>query len=334
MTTTRPYEVHLEIFEGPLDLLLFLIKKNDLDIADIPIAQITGEYLGYIDLMRELNLEVAGEFLVVASTLMQIKARALLPPAPGDEESGPDPREELVQKLQEYQKFKSAAAFLNLRAEEFKDVHFRGAPRFKAEEKTLQVSMLDLMSALREILERVPETRGIEAEEFPIEEKMRKILFLLESNPRLPLSEVFADERRRPGVIACFLGLLELIKLQSVMARQDEPFAPIYIIRKEKEASSAEGEAIFSRRPAAAEEAPAEEVPAEAPADEVPVAEVPAAETVAVEVPTAESAVMEAPAAEAAAMEAPAAAEITTTDAATTEPSTTEKAPKLDQEAA
>jgi segregation and condensation protein A len=305
---TRPYEVHLEIFEGPLDLLLFLIKKNDLDIADIPIAQITGEYLGYIDLMRELNLEVAGEFLVVASTLMQIKARSLLPPAPGDEESGPDPREELVQKLQEYQKFKSAAAFLNLRAEEFKDVHFRGAPRFKAEEKTLQVSMLDLMSALREILERVPETRGIEAEEFPIEEKMRKILFLLESNPRLPLSEVFADERRRPGVIACFLGLLELIKLQSVMARQDEPFAPIYIIRKQAEASPAEGEAIFSRRPAAATDAPAAELPVEAPAAEVPAAEAPA---------------MEAAATEAPAMEA-SSAEITTTEIATAEFTTTE----------
>jgi segregation and condensation protein A len=327
MTTTRPYEVHLEIFEGPLDLLLFLIKKNDLDIADIPIAQITGEYLGYLDLMRELNLEVAGEFLVVASTLMQIKARSLLPPAPGDEEAGPDPREELVQKLQEYQKFKSAAAFLNQRAEEFKDVHFRGAPRFKAEEKTLQVSMLDLMSALREILERVPETRGIEAEEFPIEEKMRKILFLLESNPRLPLSEVFSDERRRPGVIACFLGLLELIKLQSVMARQDEPFAPIYIIRKQAEAAPAEGENMLSRRPAATTEVPA----AEASAMEVPAAETAAIEaatdvaTMEVEttdVETMEVQMADAPAIEAATTEAP------TTEAATTETTTTEEPSK------
>ena len=107
------YDVHLELFEGPLDLLLYLIKKSDLEIAEIPIAQITSEYLEYIDLMKELNLDVAGEFLVMASTLMQIKARMLLPSP--EEEEGPDPAEELKARLLEYQKFKEAAKTLSER---------------------------------------------------------------------------------------------------------------------------------------------------------------------------------------------------------------------------
>src|SRR5271154_2575839 len=112
MTTTPGYEVHLEIFEGPLDLLLFLIKKNDLDIYDIPLHEITQEYLSYLDIIKDLNLETAGDFLVMASTLMQIKARTLLPSQEALEEQGPDPRAELISKLLEYQKYKEAAKFL------------------------------------------------------------------------------------------------------------------------------------------------------------------------------------------------------------------------------
>ena len=129
MAIAKDYEVHLEMFEGPLDLLLFLIKKNDLDIYDIPISQITQEYLSYLSLMKDLNLDVAGEFLVLASTLMQVKARTLLPSQDAEEE-GPDPRAELVAKLVEYQKFKEAAKFLDRRAAEFSDVFYRGAPHF------------------------------------------------------------------------------------------------------------------------------------------------------------------------------------------------------------
>ncbi len=237
----KDYEVHLEMFEGPLDLLLFLIKKNDLDIYDIPISQITQEYLSYLDLMKDLNLEVAGEFLVLASTLMQIKARTLLP-SQDSEEEGPDPREELVAKLVEYQKYKEAAKFLEARAERFKDVFYRGSPHFSDEEKTLSIGVFDLLATLREVLDRAEEG-GMEVagEEFPIEDKMRKILHLLESRPYVFFKDIFQDERKRLAILTCFLALLELIKLQKVFARQDGPFAEILIYRKEAPASAEGG---------------------------------------------------------------------------------------------
>jgi segregation and condensation protein A len=249
--SAKPYQVHLELFEGPLDLLLYLIKKNDLEITDIPLSEITKEYLSYLDLMRELNLEVAGEFLVTASTLMQIKARTLLPSQP-DADEGPDPAQELVNKLQEYQKFKSAAGFLSGQADFYKDVYYRGAPKFRSDEKTLDASLFDIMAAVRDALARVPAARGIPAEEYPIEAKMEKILFLLETQPRLPLAELFADERRRGGVLACFLAMLELIKQRKIVARQEKVFGSVYVFKRINEEPAVE----------AAPQAPAEPLPA------------------------------------------------------------------------
>src|SRR6266850_2496253 len=124
-TTPPGNDVRLENFEGPLDLLLFLIRKNDLDIYDIPIADITQEYLSYLDLIKELDLEMAGDFLVMASTLMQIKAQMLLPSPEGEESEGPDPREELINKLLEYQRYKEAASMLSTYNEKAKDVYYR-----------------------------------------------------------------------------------------------------------------------------------------------------------------------------------------------------------------
>src|ERR1700733_13937909 len=127
--TSQQMDVSLDTFEGPLDLLLHLIKKSDLEISNIPIAQITHEYLGYLDLMKDLNLEMAGEFLVMASTLMQIKAQMLLPaPAVSDEDNGPDPRTELMNKLMEYQRFKEAAGVLTIYKEKAKDIYYRHVP--------------------------------------------------------------------------------------------------------------------------------------------------------------------------------------------------------------
>src|SRR5678810_252883 len=120
------HEVHLDIYEGPLDLLLYLIRKNDLSIYDIPISQITSEYLAYIDLMKELKLDMAGEFLVMAASLMQIKARLLLPAPPAEQEEGPDPRAEIINRLLEYQRYKEAAKTLGSRLLSRKDVHYRG----------------------------------------------------------------------------------------------------------------------------------------------------------------------------------------------------------------
>jgi segregation and condensation protein A len=234
--------VHLEIFEGPLDLLLYLIKKNDLDIRNIPVSQITQEYLGYLDLMKQLNLEVAGDFLVMASTLMQIKARSLLPVPRTEEEGeeGPDPRSELVEKLLEYQRFKEAAKALEARAGDFEGIFYRGVPRFAERDKSLNVRIFDLLGTLREILDRA-EDRGrlVVAEEFRIEEKMRKILAMLSERPYVLFREIFQDETLKLGILTCFTGLLELIKVQKVFARQEAPFAEILIYLRQAPAEGA-----------------------------------------------------------------------------------------------
>lgn len=230
----KAYEVHLEVFEGPLDLLLYLIRKDDLDIENIPIAKITTEYLVFLDLMKELNLDVAGDFLVMAATLMQIKAHALLPSQDGPESEGPDPRLELVSKLQEYQKFKEAAGFLQRRADDWSDVFYRGAPAFPERDKALNIRIFDLLTTLSEVLDRAEaEGRVVTGEEYPIEHKMEKILALLSEKPYVTLREIFSGERRRRAIISCFLALLELIKLQRVFGRQEAPFAEILIYRKE-----------------------------------------------------------------------------------------------------
>lgn len=235
----KAYEVELELFEGPLDLLLFLVKKDDLDIHNIPIAHITTEYLAFLDMMKDLNLDVAGEFLVMAATLMAYKSRALLPhqEALVDGEEGPDPAAELAQKLLEYQKFKAASKFLATRSDEMSNVFFRGAPFFEESEKSPNLSLFDLMDHLRVILDNAEDdSREVTAEEFPIEAKMEKILFLLSSKPTIEWEELFADERKRRGIIACFLAMLELAKLQKIFIRQDENFGKIRIFMKEASA--------------------------------------------------------------------------------------------------
>lgn len=228
------YQVSLEMFEGPLDLLLFLIKKDDLDIYNIPISHITHEYLAYLEVIKELNLDLAGDFLVLASTLMAIKAKTLLPSGAQELEEGPDPRAELVAKLVEYQKFKQAAKFLEQRREEFKDFYYRGLPHFEESEKALNISMFDLLSALKDVLDRSEDqSREVVGEEFPIEEKIAKILALIESRPAISWEEIFDGESKRRGIISCFLALLELIKLQKIFIRQEGNFAKIMIYRKE-----------------------------------------------------------------------------------------------------
>lgn len=233
--TEKAYEVALELFEGPLDLLLFLVKKDDLDVHNIPISHITKEYLAYLELMKDMNLDVAGDFLVMAATLMALKSRSLLPSEQnleGDE--GPNPAAELAQKLIEYQKFKGASKFLMGRAEEMDGVFYRGAPHFEEADKSPNVSMFDLMAHLRVILEGAEDadSQAVEGEEFPIEEKMEKIMFLLADRNMIPWEELFVDERKRRGIIACFLAMLELTKLQKIFIRQEGNFGKISIFKK------------------------------------------------------------------------------------------------------
>ncbi|MBI5210365.1 MAG: segregation/condensation protein A [Elusimicrobia bacterium] len=227
------YEVHLEMFEGPLDLLLFLIKKNDLDIYNIPIAQITQEYLGYLDLMKQINLDVAGDFLVLAATLLAIKSRTLLPSQDPEAPEGPDPQAQLVARLLEYKKFKGAAQALETRLERFKDVCYRGEPRFQESEKTLSIGFLELLGALQDILARCEDKHAeLLGEEFPIEEKMAKIMGLLEGRDCVTWNDIYAGERKRRGVISCFLALLELAKLERVSIKQERAFGPIFVHKR------------------------------------------------------------------------------------------------------
>jgi segregation and condensation protein A len=232
--TPQPMDVCLDVFEGPLDLLLHLIKKNDLEISDIPIAQITKEYLGYLELMKDLDLEMAGEFLVMASTLMQIKAHMLLPsPEMSPEDEGPDPRAELVNKLLEYQRFKEAAGLLSVYKEKAKDVYYRNtAPRFEHDDFALRATVLDLLTAFKRVLDQAPREAGqILREEMTIEIKIREVLAILQVQPSMAFEELFSPSSRRIDLIVTFLALLELIRMNQVVAMQSGVFGSIRLYR-------------------------------------------------------------------------------------------------------
>ncbi|MDI6641353.1 MAG: segregation/condensation protein A [Elusimicrobiota bacterium] len=235
-SATMPLDIHLEIFEGPLDLLLFLIRKNDLNIYDIPISQITAEYLEYLELMKELNLDIASEFLVMAATLMQIKSRTLLPQETVEEE-GPDPRAELISKLLEYQKYKLAAEELSKRELSQQGIYYRSAPIFTDEDFFLEVSIFDLIDTFRTVLKQLPtEVKEIIYEEIPIESKIRQILSKLETAKTdkhnrkfINFTDLLMSETTRLSMIVLFLALLELIRLKQVIVRQSRPFGEIRI---------------------------------------------------------------------------------------------------------
>ena len=233
MQNTALMNVHINVFEGPMDLLLHLIKKDNLDVCDINIAEITQQYLDYLNVMKELNLEVAGEFLVMASTLMQIKAKTLLPSqAPTTEDEGPNPANELIAKLVEYQKYKEASKFLDKKLEENKDKFYRAAPIFDNGEKVLNLQLFDLLAAVKRAFERLEERKRIEllkVEEFPIEVKMQKVVDLLKKRTWILLDDIFVGETKKRGIITCFMAILELMKLKNLLARQDEKEGQIRI---------------------------------------------------------------------------------------------------------
>jgi len=225
------YQVKIEIFEGPLDLLLHLIQKDDLEIYDIPISKITSEYLQYLDLLKELNLNVAGEFLVMAATLMQIKSQTLLPvePAQGEEE-GPDPRADLIQKLLEYQKFKEISKILDGKMETQRNIYYRGAPIFEREDQTLEVSLSALLDAFSGVLETArADVREILVEEIPVEVKIREILNVLENRDYVNFSDLFPKNATRRILIITFLALLELIRLKQIRVTQTAVMGEIHI---------------------------------------------------------------------------------------------------------
>jgi segregation and condensation protein A len=234
------YKIQLEKFEGPLDLLLYLIKKNDIDICDIPIAQITGQYMEYIGMMKMLDLDIVGDFLVMAATLMQIKSRMLLPPDPLAAEEHIDPRDELVQRLQEYQQFKQVAEELKAKEARRQDLFARVVDgeqldqiREDSREVFFEATLFDLINALNAALKNVPaqKTYDIKGEEYTVEGKIHAIVHWLLERGRLSLLELFGKTSGKPEMVVTFMAILELIRLKEIMAIQRRQFEDIEIMR-------------------------------------------------------------------------------------------------------
>jgi segregation and condensation protein A len=231
------YRVRLELFEGPLDLLLHLIKRNEVDVTDIPVAQITEQYLAYLELMRDLSLDVASEYLVMAATLTLLKSRLLLPSPPGEDDEESDPRADLVRQLLEYQRYREAAAHLAERPLLRRDVFSREA---NAEElapdpqarPAVKVTLFELLEAFRAVLKRAaPDpVHQVTAEPVSLRERIDGLLRTLSVARSVTFDSLFGDAPRRSFVIVTFLAVLELAKLGAIEAVQEEVLGPILIV--------------------------------------------------------------------------------------------------------
>lgn len=256
------YKIKLEIFEGPFDLLLYLIKKNELNIYDIPIASMLEQYLQYLELMRLLDLNVAGEFIVVAATLMQIKSKMLLPQEvnPLDEipEDERDPRAELVKRLLEYRQFKEAADQLRVKERARQDI-FKRQPVLEDKESGesfFEASLFDLINAFSRALKDVPKELFYEVikDEFTVEGKVHELLHRFMETPRISLASLFVQARSKIEIIATFLAVLELIRLKEVIVVQKAVFGDIEVFRNKEKMAPVAAEPV-SAEPAN-EEAP------------------------------------------------------------------------------
>ena len=239
----QPYEVKLEAFTGPMDLLLHLIRKQKVNIYDIPIALIARQYLEYLSLMKTLNLSLAGEFLVMAATLLYIKSRMLLPKEATTEledEEVLDPRGELVRQLIEYERFKDAAGSLVARERIWRDSFSRDpfpVPKKSEEEDDVwaeDLQLFDLLTALQGVLDRAPSDQYFEVsrENWTVEERIQMVMERLESESTIPFNELFDEHWSRPLIIVTFLGLLELVRMNLVRLFQGEWFGPIHVTRR------------------------------------------------------------------------------------------------------
>jgi segregation and condensation protein A len=237
------YKVKFEVFEGPLDLLLYLIKKQEVDIYEVNLTALASQFIEYIEVMRQLDLEIAGEFLVMASTLMYIKSRELLPVdqqvAVEEEDDGEDPRWELIRQLVEYKKFKDAAARLQEMEIRQESVYRREAPKpvFESEPQKPDVSIFDLVNAVSAILKRVAqregESREIFEDKWSVSEKIEMLVGRITEKVRVKFSELFDGATSRTEVVVTFLAMLELIRMKQIICVQPDHFAEIEIIKAE-----------------------------------------------------------------------------------------------------
>jgi segregation and condensation protein A len=230
------YHVRLSQFEGPLDLLLHLIRRDKINIYDIPISHITREYLSFIEIMQELQLEVAGEFFVMAATLMRIKAQLLLPRHPGDEEEEEDPRDELVRNLLEYRKYKEAAEHFAEREADRRQVFTRAALIPNIDEdlaQPMEVTLFDLVEAFRKVLEdlKLQVSYTIRRDSITVEERIEAIRDMISKKSEVLFTELFQGGFDRMNVIVTFLSILELIRLGEIVARQMANDSDIWLYR-------------------------------------------------------------------------------------------------------
>ncbi|MCG8608568.1 segregation/condensation protein A [bacterium] len=236
-----PYRVQLEKFEGPLDLLLFLIRKSEVDIYDIPIAEITKQYLAYLEIIQFLDLENAGEYVLMAATLIRIKAQLLLPKPELEDEEVEDPREELVQRLLEYQSYKEVAGSLSEFESSQRGLYSRGFFEFEYNEDEEpgealgagEVTLFNLMAAFVDVMKRIPPITQHEVEHIPatIEDQSDFVLGYLDKHGESPFTEIMAEIKERIILIVTFVAILELVKGKQIILNQSKPFSDIWIRR-------------------------------------------------------------------------------------------------------
>ena len=226
-------EVFLEAFEGPLDLLLYLIRKQNINILDIPVAEITRQYMGYVELMQSVRLELAAEYLVMAAMLAEIKSRMLLPRAETVEDEEEDPRAELIRRLQEYERFKAAAEGIDGLSRVGRDVVVPklDAPEARARKLLPDVRLSELLLSMAEVLRRgdMFESHQVSREALSTRERMSDVLERLKGGGFVPFVELFTAEEGRLGVVVTFMAILELVKESLVELVQNEPFAAIHV---------------------------------------------------------------------------------------------------------
>lgn len=226
-------EVFLETFQGPLDLLLYLIRKQNLNILDIPIAEVTRQYMGYVELMQAIKLELAAEYLVMAAMLAEIKSRMLLPHPAGEEGEETDPRAELVRRLQEYERYRVAAESLDHLPRVGREVHLVVIENDQPPVMRMEpnVSLFEMMDAFKEVLVRAELYRHhhVQLEPLSVRERMTRILARINSESFVSFEEMFDLHEGRRGLVVTFMAILELLKESLVVVVQQEPYAPIHL---------------------------------------------------------------------------------------------------------
>lgn len=245
MKSAFEYKVKLDMFEGPLDLLLYLVNVAEVEILNISVAAIAKQYVEYLDIMRELNIDIASDYLSMAATLIRIKSRELLPDTEAEssdhEEEGIVTRQQLIEKLLEYKKFKEAAGSLRI----YEAEHFGGFSRGMAEEIKLHepqqedigsVTMFDLITAFKRIVERASQQEGhvrvIQPESVRIDDRIERVLSLVDENSEITFEQLFLDDCRKIVLVVTFMAILELIKMGQVQFRQEDQFGTLYIKKK------------------------------------------------------------------------------------------------------